>query len=162
KARWPSAVPPPWLPIAATTHGSRPCSRRVSMVARAIRSIPAIPRLPTVTATEAPLGRRTAIRLERTASATARGTSSTSGWSNDRLTVGIGGRSTSMRGPPLRDRPRSLVQQLDLDLAELDGVALGLKADRPLGDLELTVLDELPGVGVLVVELGLFVFDHEL
>src|SRR5262249_22952842 len=117
---------------------------------------------PTVTATEAPPGRRAAMRLDRTASATARGTSSTSGWSNDRRTRAIGGRSTSMRGPPLRDHPPSLVQQLDLDLAQLDGATLGLKADRPLGDLELAVLDELPGVGVLVVELGLLVFDHEL
>ena len=57
----------------------------------AIRSIPAIPRLPTVRATEPPGFTRAAIRLDRMAWATAPGTSCTSGWSWIWRTRAIGG-----------------------------------------------------------------------
>ena len=45
-ARWPSAVPPPWLPIAATTNGSNPSHRTASTAARAIAGIRGDPPAP--------------------------------------------------------------------------------------------------------------------
>ena len=50
-AACPAAVPPPWLPIAATTNGSNPSERTASAAAPAIGPIWAIPRLPAVIAT---------------------------------------------------------------------------------------------------------------
>ena len=52
--RWPSAVPPPWLPIAGTSSGSAPSERKCSTAARRIKAILAIPRLPAVMATLCP------------------------------------------------------------------------------------------------------------
>src|SRR4051794_18887154 len=52
--RCPSAVAPPWLPIAGTTNGSAPRSRRPSMVPRRTSTRPVSPRLPAPTATVMP------------------------------------------------------------------------------------------------------------
>ena len=50
-SRCPAAVAPPWLPIAATTNGFAPRSRRKSSVARTMVLRLAMPRLPVATAT---------------------------------------------------------------------------------------------------------------
>ena len=52
--RWPSAVPPPWLPMAGTRNGSAPSARKCSTAARRITAMLAIPRLPAVMATLCP------------------------------------------------------------------------------------------------------------
>ena len=52
--RCPSAVPPPWLPMAGTTNGSAPRPSRCSTIARVIAAMLAMPRLPAVTATLCP------------------------------------------------------------------------------------------------------------
>ena len=49
--RCPSAVPPPWLPIAGTMNGRAPSPLRCSTIARVIAAMSAMPRLPAVTAT---------------------------------------------------------------------------------------------------------------
>ena len=51
---WPSAVAPPWLPIAGRTNGSPPRSRTASPAARRIRAMLATPRLPAVIPTRIP------------------------------------------------------------------------------------------------------------
>jgi hypothetical protein len=51
---WPSAVPPPWLPMAGTMKGSSPRPFRCATTVRARTGISATPRLPTATATLAP------------------------------------------------------------------------------------------------------------
>ena len=53
-ARWPSAVAPPWLPIAGTTNGSAPSSRSPAIVPRSSSTRPVRPRLPAPTATVIP------------------------------------------------------------------------------------------------------------
>ena len=78
-AACPAAVPPPWLPIAATTNGSKPSPRTASTAAPAMGPIWAMPRLPAVIATDAPGARRVARRLPRMASSVAARTSATDG-----------------------------------------------------------------------------------
>src|SRR3954449_5386802 len=77
--------------------GAKLSEWRVSTVARTRTSRPAIPRLPTVTATEAPGETRVAIRLSRMVRATAEGTSATSGWWKCWRTRAIGGRLMEVR-----------------------------------------------------------------
>ena len=79
RSRCPSGVPPPWLPIAATTNGSNPSERSTSTVARTIRAIPWIPRLPAVIAMLLPRCNRAVSRLAPIASEIAALTSATSG-----------------------------------------------------------------------------------
>src|SRR5215207_897803 len=57
----PSAVAPPWLPIAGTMKGFAPASFRIWTSERKISSIPEIPRLPAVIATSAPASIRALI-----------------------------------------------------------------------------------------------------
>src|SRR5262249_16870624 len=73
--------------------------------------------------------------------------------------------------PPCRSRPAryarfawraSLAEDADLDLAERDGVAFGLKRDVALLQQQLAVLDELGPVGVPLVELRLLVLHDGL
>jgi hypothetical protein len=52
--RWPSAVAPPWLPIAGIIKGSAPNSLRLSAADLMISAIFAIPLLPAVIATLIP------------------------------------------------------------------------------------------------------------
>ena len=84
--------------------GAKPSPRRVSTAARAIRSMPAIPRLPTVSATEPPGRTRAAIRLPRIAAATAAGTSATSGWTERLRGRGRSGGSGGLIGAGLVPR----------------------------------------------------------
>ena len=97
-ARWPSAVPPPWLPIAATTNGSKPSAaeRRRPPRGRSGRSR----RSPGCRRSGRPVPRRARGRRSgwsRIARATAAGTSATSGWSKLRRTRAIGGKRHGRR-----------------------------------------------------------------
>ena len=53
-SRWPSAVPPPWLPIAGMMTGIAPSPRTWSQIAFVMSAIFAMPRLPAVIATVLP------------------------------------------------------------------------------------------------------------
>ena len=52
--RCPSAVAPPWLPMAGKTNGRAPCALSQSTVARTMTAMLAMPRLPAPTATVSP------------------------------------------------------------------------------------------------------------
>ena len=74
---WPSAVAPPWLPIAGTMNGAKSRCLRWRTAAATTFGMWAMPRLPTATATLAPL-RRSASCCERaSASSTAAAMSAT-------------------------------------------------------------------------------------
>lgn len=53
-AFWPSAVAPPWLPMAGTTKGSAPQARTRAAMAATRTGSSAMPRLPTLRATRMP------------------------------------------------------------------------------------------------------------
>ena len=75
----PSAVAPPWDPIEGTMNGSTPASRRAATRAATIRSMPAMPRLPTAMAAEALPSRVASTSGRVTAAATAATGSSRTG-----------------------------------------------------------------------------------
>ena len=86
-ASWPSAVAPPWLPIAGTTNGAAPRSRSPAMAPRSSSTCAVKPRLPAPTATVIP---------SSTAPASARTTSSRAAPSTS-ATAGGSGTGSSMR-----------------------------------------------------------------
>ena len=61
--------------------------------------------------------------------------------------------SSPEQPPPTR--LGSFVERQDLDLAEFDGVAFGLKGDVAAGQAEVAVLDQFAGVGVRLIIWGL-------
>ncbi len=75
-ARWPSAVAPPWLPIAGTTNGSAPSERSPLIDPRSSSTRRDSPRLPAPTATVMP-GRTASASVRVTASCAAASASST-------------------------------------------------------------------------------------
>ena len=75
----PSAVPPPWLPIAGTMTGSAPRPRTCSTVARTATAMFAMPLLPAVIATRCPGCTRVPRSSDASASSTLAATSATSG-----------------------------------------------------------------------------------
>jgi hypothetical protein len=89
----PSAVAPPWLPIAGTIKGEAPASFRISTRERKIPSIPAIPRLPAVIATSDPDSIRALISSLAHCSRSAAPTSSTRGLGKSCLTLTTFGNS---------------------------------------------------------------------
>ncbi len=95
---WPSAVAPPWLPIAGTMKGSKPRCFRCRTAAATTFGMWAMPRLPTATATLDPRRRSSSRRERASASSTAAARSATGsflGWS--RRTRSIGGSGTLAR-----------------------------------------------------------------
>ncbi len=82
----PSAVAPPWLPIAGTIKGSAPISLRVATMERRISCISAIPLLPAVSATLMPGLMAPAISSRPSCSRRAAPTLSTRGLGNLCLT----------------------------------------------------------------------------
>ena len=69
-AFWPSAVAPPWLPMAGTTKGSAPQARTRAAMAATRTGSSAMPRLPTLRATRMP--GRTALAAGHAAQARAK------------------------------------------------------------------------------------------
>ncbi len=51
---WPAAFAPPWLPMHGTTNGSAPMRFSSATTVARITSMPVMPRLPAVTATDMP------------------------------------------------------------------------------------------------------------
>src|SRR5215213_6928813 len=92
----PSAVAPPWLPIAGTRKGLAPASFRISTSERRMASIPAIPRLPAVIATSAPGSTRDLISLLANCSRRASPTSPTRGLGKSCLTLTTFGNRISL------------------------------------------------------------------
>ena len=79
---WPSAVAPPWLPMAGTTNTSAPAARTAVTAARVTSAIRSIPRLPTARQTRWP-GRivpSTVANAARTASSTSAISPGRSAW----------------------------------------------------------------------------------
>jgi hypothetical protein len=101
-ARWPSAFAPPWLPMAGTTNGSAPSSRKPLMTPRMSATRSVRPRLPPPTATVIPgvtlLARRSttdACALAATSpTGSGRGTGSSTSVSAGTLRSGWNGSST--------------------------------------------------------------------
>src|SRR5215208_2803373 len=83
----PSAVAPPWLPIAGMTKGEAPASFKIRTSERKTLSIPATPRLPAVIATSAPGSIRVLISSFAHCSRSASPTSSTRGLGKSCLTL---------------------------------------------------------------------------
>src|SRR4051812_10356420 len=94
---WPSAVAPPWEPIAGTTNGSAPTERSQSPAARSTAGLSWMPRLPAVIATLMP--RRTRSRRGSRACAVAPATSAICGESKRCRTGIIRGKGASKRSP---------------------------------------------------------------
>ena len=94
-ARWPSAVAPPWLPIAGTTNGSAPSSRSPLIVPRSSSTRAVSPRLPAPTATVMP--RPTSSRSCRTTwwCVSASTSSTGGGWATPSSTSVSGGTVTA-------------------------------------------------------------------
>ena len=91
----PSAVAPPWLPIAGTMKGSAPISLRTETSPRRIPSISATPLLPAVSATLMPGLTVLAISSRPSCSRNAASTSSTRGRGNFCLILTTLGKATA-------------------------------------------------------------------
>ena len=100
-SRWPSAVAPPWLPMAGNRKGSPPALRISEAMVFRTSGRPVMPRLPAVMATRSPAFTRASAPPARSFATSSPATSATCGRSKlcrtlTRRGMGMGSKSLSM------------------------------------------------------------------